>query len=109
MKEQNFQIGRLVRSRAGRDAGRYFVITGFPEENYAYISDGAVRKLNAPKKKKLKHLELCPQDVQAIRAKLEAGSKVFDSELKSCYRGPWLKYQTKIRSEADGKGRCNGT
>ena len=65
MKEQNFQIGRLVRSRAGRDAGRYFVITGFPEENYAYISDGAVRKLNAPKKKKLKHLELCPQDVQA--------------------------------------------
>ena len=76
MKEQNFQIGRLVRSRAGRDAGRYFVITGFPEENYAYISDGAVRKLNAPKKKKLKHLELCPQDVQAIRAKLPPSASV---------------------------------
>ena len=56
MKEQNFQIGRLVRSRAGRDAGRYFVITGFPEENYADISDGAVRKLNAPIEKKRKHL-----------------------------------------------------
>lgn len=44
MKEENFQIGRLVRSRQGRDAGRYFVITGLPEENYAYISDGAVRQ-----------------------------------------------------------------
>lgn len=54
MKEENFQIGRLVRSRQGRDAGRYFIITGFPEENYVYISDGAVRKLNAPKKKKVK-------------------------------------------------------
>ena len=31
MKEENFQIGRLVRSRQGRDAGRYFIITGFPE------------------------------------------------------------------------------
>ena len=95
MKEQNSQIGRLVRSRAGRDAGRYFVITGFPEENYAYISDGAVRKLNAPKKKKLKHLELCPQDVQAIRAKLEAGSKVFDSELKSAIEALGLNIKQK--------------
>ena len=77
MKEENFQIGRLVRSRQGRDAGRYFIITGFPEENYVYISDGAVRKLNAPKKKKLKHLELCPQELPAVKAKL------FDSELKS--------------------------
>ena len=95
MKEQNFQIGRLVRSRAGRDAGRYFVITGFPEENYAYISNGAVRKLNAPKKKKLKHLELCPQDVQSIRAKLEAGSKVFDSELKSAIEALGLNIKQK--------------
>jgi len=83
LKEENFQIGRLVRSRQGRDAGRYFVITGLPEENYAYISDGAVRRLSAPKKKKLKHLELCPEEIPAVRAKLEAGSKVFDSELKS--------------------------
>lgn len=83
MKEENFQIGRLVRSRQGRDAGRYFIITGFPEENYVYISDGAVRKLNAPKKKKLKHLELCPQELPTVKAKLQAGSKVFDSELKS--------------------------
>ena len=83
MKEENFQFGRLVRSRQGRDAGRYFVITGLREENYASISDGAVRRLSAPKKKKLKHLELCPEEIPAVRAKLEAGSKVFDSELKS--------------------------
>ena len=48
-----------------------------------------------PKKKKLKHLELCPQDVQAIRAKLEAGSKVFDSELKSAIEALGLNIKQK--------------
>lgn len=47
--------GMIVRSRAGRDAGRWCVIVGL-EENYALLADGDLRKIEKPKRKKLMHL-----------------------------------------------------
>ncbi len=47
--------GMVVRSRAGRDAGRWFVITAL-EGNYALLADGDLRRLEKPKRKKLMHL-----------------------------------------------------
>ena len=47
--------GMIVRSRAGRDAGRWCVIVGL-EENFALIADGDLRSLEKPKRKKLMHL-----------------------------------------------------
>ena len=45
----------IVRSRAGRDAGRWCVVIGL-EENFALIADGDLRPLEKPKRKKLMHL-----------------------------------------------------
>lgn len=47
--------GMIVRSRAGRDAGRWCVIMGL-EENFAWIADGDLRPIEKPKRKKLMHL-----------------------------------------------------
>ena len=41
----------------GRDKGLYFIVVGV-EENYVYLVDGSVRKVDKPKKKKIKHIEL---------------------------------------------------
>ncbi|MEG2934932.1 MAG: RNA-binding protein [Clostridium sp.] len=49
-------LGRVVYSRAGRDKEKYYIITSILNENYVYISDGRLRKINKPKKKKLKHI-----------------------------------------------------
>ena len=51
----DFCKGMIVRSRAGRDAGRWCVIVGL-EENFALIADGDLRSLEKPKRKKLMHL-----------------------------------------------------
>ena len=51
----DFCKGMIVRSRAGRDAGRWCVIVGL-EENFARIADGDLRPLEKPKRKKLMHL-----------------------------------------------------
>lgn len=51
------QLGEIVKSRAGRDAGRLFVINRIVNEQYVLIVDGDLRKLERPKKKKLKHIE----------------------------------------------------
>lgn len=46
----------VVVSLKGHDKGRLFAVIGFAGEGYALIADGKVRRLEKPKKKKLKHL-----------------------------------------------------
>ena len=53
-------IGDLVVSRAGRDKGRPFVVLR-TEENYVYLADGDLRKLDRPKKKKRMHVKPYPK------------------------------------------------
>lgn len=48
-------IGCFVRSKSGRDAGRYYVIINTHHE-YVYLVDGNIRTLDNPKKKNLKHI-----------------------------------------------------
>jgi ribosomal protein L14E/L6E/L27E len=50
-------VGRIVRSAAGRDKGKFMVITALPEKDFCLIADGKERKLEKPKKKRLKHLK----------------------------------------------------
>lgn len=47
----------VVRSAAGHDKGNFLVITAV-EGDFAYLADGKERKLDSPKKKRLKHVRL---------------------------------------------------
>ena len=47
--------GSVVKSIAGHDSDRFYVVVRL-EGDFAYIADGKVRKLESPKKKRLKHL-----------------------------------------------------
>ena len=49
-------VGSVVRSLAGHDKGDYFIVLSMNGE-YAYVADGKLRKAEAPKKKKLKHIQ----------------------------------------------------
>ncbi len=48
--------GEIVRSRAGRDRGRAFVVLKLLDEDYVLLVDGRLRTLERPKKKKRRHL-----------------------------------------------------
>jgi hypothetical protein len=48
-------IGRFVISKAGRDAGKCYVIINTHNE-YVYLVDGIIRTLDNPKKKNIKHI-----------------------------------------------------
>lgn len=50
--------GRFVRSLSGRDKGMILVVVGVTDEGYLLLADGKTRKLETPKKKKQKHVEL---------------------------------------------------
>ena len=54
----NDLLGQLVVSLAGRDKGCVCVVVGkTDDEGYVLIADGRIRKVETPKKKKLKHLK----------------------------------------------------
>ena len=54
--------GLVVRAMAGRDRGGYFVVVD-AAEGFAWIADGKRRKLAAPKRKKIRHLQSTRQTV----------------------------------------------
>lgn len=55
--------GQIVKSYAGRDKGRFFVVLK-TEDKFALIADGKVRKVDNPKRKKWMHLKATKANVQ---------------------------------------------
>ena len=64
------ELGSVVFSRAGRDAGRFFIVIEIVDDNYVMIADGDIRRLSKPKKKKIKHLKATGDINQKIKEKL---------------------------------------
>lgn len=79
---QDISIGQIVVSAAGRDKGDKFVVLCIIDSQYVYISDGRTRKLEKPKKKKLKHLKKLKFVAEDIKDKLESGDKLSNSEIR---------------------------
>lgn len=55
MKQEPIQIGHIVQSIQGRDKERFLVIIDIIDDEYALLVDGSLRRLDKPKKKKVKH------------------------------------------------------
>ena len=71
----------LVQATAGREEGKYFFVLE-TEGEYALIADGKCRKLEAPKRKKYKHLRLMPQSSSRVAEKIRSNEKITNSELR---------------------------
>lgn len=75
-------VGQLVTATAGRDAKKKFIITCIINDQYVYISDGDSRKIDNPKKKKLKHLKLTQCISKEIAEALKQNKAVSDSVIR---------------------------
>ncbi len=78
----NVVLGQVVFSKAGRDAGKIFVVTGLIDDSYVLISDGNSRRLENPKKKKLRHLIITNSVIEAISQKISSGEKCTNAEIR---------------------------
>jgi ribosomal protein L14E/L6E/L27E len=81
MTETEYQIGRVVLAKAGRDKGNAFIIIKRLDDEYVFIADGAGRTIGKPKKKKIKHLMLKPVLVQELKQKIESGG-ILDADIR---------------------------
>ena len=71
----------IIESMAGRDKGKFFYVID-TEDNYVLIADGKTRKLENPKRKKLKHVRRVSRTETRVAVKIQNGDKVLNSELR---------------------------
>lgn len=75
-----YEIGQMVYSKCGHDAGQPFIITAV-EENFLWLADGKCRSLAKPKRKKKKHVQVTGYKSEELAQKLQNGSYVLDAHL----------------------------
>ena len=81
MERLPIETGRVVESRQGRDAGRFFVILQVVDDEFVMMADGLTRKLSHPKKKKIKHLK--PKPVRMVELEsLRAANTLQDASIR---------------------------
>lgn len=83
-KERPIVPGSVVRSKAGRDEGRYFIVLSIEDGEFARVADGDLRKAEKPKRKRIKHLYVTEELASSLQEKLTAGERVENHELRAC-------------------------
>ena len=71
----------IVVSTAGRDKDKVFFVLE-EDGQFAYIANGRERKIESPKRKKLKHLQLISKSEGRAAEKLRSGDRLTNSELR---------------------------
>ena len=94
--------GRVVLSTQGRDEGRYFVVLEVIDENFVLMADGLTRKIDHPKKKKIKHLRPKPILVNVDGSTLP-NKHLQDSDLRRYLNENGLEISTASNEDADSK------
>ena len=78
----DIQVSHIVQATAGRDKGRLFFVLRVEEGGYLLLADGKGRKLERPKRKKLRHVCFIADGDSRVAQKLQKGEKVTNSELR---------------------------
>lgn len=90
MQVKPISVGSVVRSRAGRDTGRNFLVVGILDQEYVLLSDGDLRKAEAPKKKKVKHLSATGRKIPQAEEAAQSGS-LSNAQIRS-----WLSNEEEL-------------
>ena len=75
----DFKPGRLAFSRAGHDKDTVYIVVR-EEDPYLFLSDGRLKPLDGPKKKKKMHLQIGPET--ALCDLFAAGETVRDEDIR---------------------------
>lgn len=76
----DYKIGYYAVSKAGHDKGKTYIIWNADDE-YVYLVNGITKKIDEPKKKKKRHVQIqcCMDDV--VKQKLNNNCKITDDDI----------------------------
>ena len=84
--EEKISLGSVVKSKQGRDKGKYFMVYSYDGCQYVNLVDGVYRKQQAPKRKKIKHIDLTGTILEGLAEKLQGSVHVFDAEIQKALK-----------------------
>ena len=87
----------IVRSDAGRDKGKLFVVLAV-EGEYLLLADGKGRKVESPKRKKRRHVLFVAADENRLSDKMKSEEKITNSELRRTLAG----YRELVQPDQEG-------
>ena len=82
MKPAAVTPGDIVISRAGRDEGKYYAVLAMESPDFVMLTDGDLRKLDRPKRKRIKHLKPTYQAISMETMQNDAGIRKALSAMK---------------------------
>ncbi|MBR7164458.1 MAG: RNA-binding protein [Clostridia bacterium] len=78
----NVFAGDIVYAKAGRDKDTPFVVLEVLDDEYVWLANGRRRKVEKPKKKKIKHLQKSKYTSLLVQEKLKNGGFVTNPDVK---------------------------
>ena len=87
----------IVRSDAGRDRGKIFIVLAV-EGEYLLLADGKGRRVEAPKRKKRRHVLFVAADESRLADKIKRSEKITNSEL----RRTLAAYRSEVQPDQEG-------
>jgi ribosomal protein L14E/L6E/L27E len=73
---QGISIGQIVKSKAGRDKDKVFIVVDILDAQFVLIADGDLRRLDKAKKKKIKHLAVYNLVSEEVKNRVEKKEKI---------------------------------
>ena len=80
-----YQIGQIVYSKCGRDKGDIQIVLSIAEE-YLLLIDGKHRKLENPKRKKMKHVQPTKYIDESLANKIVQGAYLLDADIRKAIK-----------------------
>ena len=77
----DFEVADVVETTAGRDTGGLFYVLE-TDGVWLTLANGKDRRIEKPKRKKCKHVRKVLRSETRVAAKIRAGDKVLNSELR---------------------------
>jgi len=77
-------VGHLVRSKAGRDKGHYYLVLGPADDDRCLLLvDGRRRGIDSPKRKNITHLQMTNKISKELLEKVTAKCILRDEDIRS--------------------------
>lgn len=73
---QGISLGQIVKSKAGRDKDKVFIVVDILDEQFVLICDGDLRRIDKAKKKKIKHLAVYNLVSEEVKNRVERNEKI---------------------------------
>ena len=92
---RDLSIGQVVKSKAGRDKGKVFLIVEIPDEKFVKICDGEIRKVSKPKLKKIRHLIIYSKIFSEVAEHINKNEKMNNAYIRKLLEPYKLKTKEK--------------